>query len=97
MHLVLDGEVEISMKECAGPVGVVRGGECLGEVSLLAGTAHSATATAKTRVETGTLDEVEINGLIRLRPDTGLAFTGTLRLRPEKSWSGQMWRLRAGN
>ena len=54
------------------PVGVVRTGECLGEMSLLTAAAHSATATALTRVETAVLGHQDLAELIRLRPDIGL-------------------------
>jgi GNAT superfamily N-acetyltransferase len=72
MHVVLEGEVGISVAGSADPVGVVRSGECLGEGSLLAGSAHSATATARTRVETAVLEHSDIAELIRQRPDIGL-------------------------
>jgi GNAT superfamily N-acetyltransferase len=72
MHLVLAGEVAIARGEPAVPVGVVRKGECLGEMSLLTAGAHSATATARTRVETAVLGHDDLAELIRLRPDIGL-------------------------
>jgi CRP-like cAMP-binding protein len=53
-------------------VGVVRGGECLGEMSLLTTAVHSATATARTPVETAVLDHRDLAELIRQRPDIGL-------------------------
>jgi GNAT superfamily N-acetyltransferase len=72
MHLVLKGEVAVSMRGAAKPVGVVRSGECLGEVSLLAAAPHSATAIAKTHVETAVLTHSDMSELIRLRPDIGI-------------------------
>jgi hypothetical protein len=72
MHVVLQGEVAITVAGSAAPVGVVRSGECLGEMSLLTGAAHSATATAVTRVETAVLGHDDLAELIRLRPDIGL-------------------------
>jgi len=72
MHFVLQGEVAIAVAASAAPVGVVRTGECLGEMSLLTGGAHSATATALTRVETAVLRHQDLAELIRLRPDIGL-------------------------
>jgi ribosomal protein S18 acetylase RimI-like enzyme len=72
MHVVLQGQVAISVAGSAPPVGVVRNGECLGEMSLLRTTAHSATATARTLVETAVLDHGALAALIRLRPDIGL-------------------------
>jgi CRP-like cAMP-binding protein len=69
---VLHGEVAIRVAGSAAPVGIVHSGECLGEMSLLTGAAHSATATAKTYVETAVLDHRDLAELIRLRPDIGL-------------------------
>ena len=72
MHVVLQGEVEIAVARSSTPVGVVRDGECLGEISLLTGAPHSATATARTYVETAVLEHADLAELIRLRPDIGL-------------------------
>ena len=72
MHVVLRGEVAIVVAGSATPVGVVRNGECLGEMSLLTSAAHSATATALTHVETAVLGHQELAELIRHRPDIGL-------------------------
>jgi len=71
MHVVLEGNVAISVGSNE-PVGMVYAGECLGETSLLATAAHSATATARTRVETAMLEHRDLVELIRLRPDIGL-------------------------
>jgi N-acetylglutamate synthase-like GNAT family acetyltransferase len=74
MHVVLQGEVAITVAGSDRPVlaGVVRGGECLGELSLLRAGVHSATATARTHVETAVLGHQDLAELIRLRPDIGL-------------------------
>jgi CRP-like cAMP-binding protein len=72
MHVVLRGEVAITLPGSAGAVGVVRCGECLGEMSLLTAAAHSATATARTQVEAAVLGHQDLAELIRLRPDIGL-------------------------
>ena len=64
--------VAIAVAGSADAVGVVRGGECLGEMSLLTAAVHSATATARTRVETAVLGHQDLAELIRLRPDIGL-------------------------
>jgi GNAT superfamily N-acetyltransferase len=74
MHVVLQGEVAIAMADPHTVVGVVHAGECLGEMSLLTAAAHSATATALTRVETAALSHQDLAELIRLRPDIGLHF-----------------------
>jgi GNAT superfamily N-acetyltransferase len=72
LHVILEGEVAVTVAGSAAPVGVVRTGECLGEMSLLRAAAHSATATARTRVETAVLEHQDLAELIRLRPDIGL-------------------------
>ena len=72
MHVVLQGEVAIAVGASAAPVGKVRSGDCLGEISLLSAGAHSATATALTRVETAVLGHRNLAELIRRRPDIGL-------------------------
>jgi ribosomal protein S18 acetylase RimI-like enzyme len=71
MHVVLQGEVAIAVAASTATVGVVHSGECLGEMSLLTAGAHSATATALTRVETAVLEHQDLAELIRLRPDIG--------------------------
>jgi GNAT superfamily N-acetyltransferase len=72
MLVVLQGEVAITTAGGATAVGVVRDGECLGELSLLSAAPHSATATARTAVETAVLGHQDLAELIRLRPDIGL-------------------------
>jgi GNAT superfamily N-acetyltransferase len=72
IHVILAGEVAIARAEAAAPVGIVSKGECLGEISLLTAAAHSATATARTPVETAILGHRDLAELIRLRPDIGL-------------------------
>jgi CRP/FNR family cyclic AMP-dependent transcriptional regulator len=72
MLVVLQGEVVISVANMSVPVGVVGPGECLGEMSLLTAAPHSASATARTRVETAVLGHRDLAELIRLRPDIGL-------------------------
>jgi GNAT superfamily N-acetyltransferase len=72
MHLMLGGEAVIARAESSSPVGAVTKGECLGEMSLLTAAAHSATATARTAVETAVLGHRDLAELIRLRPDIGL-------------------------
>ena len=72
MHVVLQGEVAIALADSDAVVGVVRAGECLGEMSLLTAAAHSATATALSPIETAVLGHQDLAELIRLRPDIGL-------------------------
>jgi CRP-like cAMP-binding protein len=80
LHVVLQGEVAISVPGSAATVGVVRSGECLGEMSLLAAGSHSASATALTSVETAVLEHRDLTELIRLRPDIGLHIYRNLAL-----------------
>jgi CRP-like cAMP-binding protein len=82
MHVVLQGEVSIKLEGAAAPVpvGVVKGGECLGEMSLLTAAPHSATATARTPVETAVLSHEDLTGLIRLRPDIGVSLYKNLAI-----------------
>jgi CRP-like cAMP-binding protein len=72
VHVVLQGEVAITVAGSAVPLGVVRSGECLGEMSLLTAAAHSATAMARTPVEAAVLRHQDLAERIRLRPDIGL-------------------------
>jgi CRP-like cAMP-binding protein len=72
MYLILQGDVGIVAPGSSSPVGVVRPGECLGEISLLTGAAHSSTAKALVDVETAVLDHRDLGEIIRLRPDIGL-------------------------
>ncbi|MDR3636749.1 MAG: GNAT family N-acetyltransferase [Isosphaeraceae bacterium] len=72
LHLVLHGQVNIALSGATPAVGAVGRGECLGEMSLLTGLVHSATATAQTDVETAVLGHADLAELVRLRPDIGL-------------------------
>lgn len=80
MHVVLEGEVAIVVAACTEPIGMVHTGECLGEISLLTAEAHSATAMARTHVETAVLEHKDLAELIRLRPDIGLHLYRNLAL-----------------
>jgi GNAT superfamily N-acetyltransferase len=72
MYVVLQGEVAIGVAASPVPVGTVKEGECLGEMSLLTAAPHSATAVARTRVEAAVLGHRDLAELVRLRPDIGL-------------------------
>lgn len=72
LHVVLDGEVTITTGAGHRPIGAVGPGESVGEVSLLAARPHSATATARTAVETAALPRHALDALIRRRPDIGV-------------------------
>jgi hypothetical protein len=69
MYILLQGEVTVCRDNSAAPLAVVRAGECLGEIALLTGQAHSATAAASGSVEAARLGRQELAQLARLRPD----------------------------
>jgi len=71
MLVVLEGEAAIYVAGKRQPVGRVGPGESLGEMSLLTGAGHSATALASTAVEVATLSHHDLAELVRLRPDIG--------------------------
>ncbi len=72
MYLLLDGEVSIHIDDRDHPIGKVRAGECLGEIAVLTGGEHSATARAATPVEAGVLTKKDLQSLVRLRPGIGV-------------------------
>lgn len=72
MYLIIDGEVSIFLDGMDRPIGTVRAGECLGEISVLTGGEHGATARATTSVEAGVLTKRDLQNLVRLRPGIGV-------------------------
>jgi hypothetical protein len=72
MYLILDGEVSVCVEGRSNPIGTVRAGECLGEISVLTGGEHSATTRAATHVEVGVLTKKDLQSLVRLRPGIGV-------------------------
>lgn len=72
MYLLIDGEVSIHIEGHERPIGRVRAGECLGEISVLTGGEHAATARAATPVEAGVLTKRDLQNLVRLRPGIGV-------------------------
>jgi CRP-like cAMP-binding protein len=72
LYILLDGEATISRAATSQDVGVVRPGECLGEMSLLTAQPHSASARATRPTRTATLTHGELTSLVRFRPDVGL-------------------------
>jgi hypothetical protein len=71
-YIVLDGEASVTTSIGHTEVGKVLPGECLGEISLLTKSNHSATARARTRLEVAVLPHEELIRLIHLRPDIGV-------------------------
>ncbi len=72
MYLLLEGEVAIYIAGRNEPIGTVRAGECLGEISVLIGGEHGATALAVVPVEAGVLSKKDLQSLVRLRPGIGV-------------------------
>ena len=72
MYLILEGDVAVHLEGRSDPIGHVRPGECLGEISVLTGSRHAATARARTPVEAGVLTKQDLEGLVRLRPGIGV-------------------------
>jgi len=72
MYIVMEGKVEITTGKSQTLIDSIESGECFSEMSLLTGSSHSATATAKSRVETAVLSHNDITQLIRQRQDIGV-------------------------
>jgi predicted N-acetyltransferase YhbS len=72
LYIVLQGQVAISCGIPSVTIGTVGAGETCGEVSLLSGRSHSATATAERCVEAAVLLQRDLADLIRRRPDIGV-------------------------
>ncbi len=72
MYILIEGRVSIAVDESPKRVGELGPGESVGEVSLLTGEPHSATATADEPVLAATLSRQDVNELTRQRPDIGL-------------------------
>jgi GNAT superfamily N-acetyltransferase len=72
MYLLLEGEVSIFIEGRDPPIGTVRAGECLGEISVLTGGEHGATARTTSAVEAGVLTKKDLLSLVRLRPGIGV-------------------------
>jgi CRP-like cAMP-binding protein/GNAT superfamily N-acetyltransferase len=72
LFIVLSGEAGVYRLGSRRRVGVVRSGECLGEMSLLTGQPHSASVVAASEMHAATLSHEELQGLVRTRPDIGL-------------------------
>lgn len=72
LFVLLDGSATVQRADARQAVGTVGAGECLGEMSLLTGEPHSATAVAAQPAEAATLTHAEFSALVRVRPDIGL-------------------------
>jgi len=71
MFLLLQGDVERVLSDgCSA--GVSGAGECIGEVALLTGSPHAASAVARSEVHTGVIRKEDLAALVRQRPDIGV-------------------------
>ena len=70
MYIVLEGRMNIEVD--GRKVGYVEHGECLGEVSLLSETEHSASAVVADPVHAAVLTRSRLRQLVRMRPDIGV-------------------------
>jgi RimJ/RimL family protein N-acetyltransferase len=70
MYLVIEGALTIEVD--GAPLGTVGPGECVGEVALLSGQDHSATAVATETTVAGLLTREDLTRLVRRRPDIGV-------------------------
>lgn len=76
LYVLLEGGAEI--RRGGDDVGRVGAGECLGEMSLLTGEVHSATARATGPILAATLGHHELEALFRQRPDIGVVILRNL-------------------
>jgi hypothetical protein len=72
IFILLDGEAEVIIDGTRLPGVQVTAYECLGEMSLLSASAHSASAHAATPVEAAVLPYDDLKHLLRRRPDIGV-------------------------
>jgi GNAT superfamily N-acetyltransferase len=80
LFIVLSGEADVQRSGSQHRVGVVRSGECLGEMSLLTGQPHSASVVAASDIHSATLGHEELQRLVRARPDIGLVIFRNLAI-----------------
>lgn len=79
MYLLLDGDVVISAKQKL--LGVIKKGEIFGEMSAIAKTPRSATATAQTACSLIALDDKQLYATLRKRPEFALTLMSVLAAR----------------
>jgi GNAT superfamily N-acetyltransferase len=74
LFVVLSGDVDVRMGHPNRLVGTVSAGESLGEMALVLGGRHSATAVATTCGTALVLSRERLRELLRVRPDIGVTF-----------------------
>jgi GNAT superfamily N-acetyltransferase len=70
LYILLAGLADVL--QSGARVGAVASGECLGEMSLLTGQPHSATARARSVITAASLAHRDLEALVRQRPDIGV-------------------------
>ncbi|MCA9800288.1 MAG: GNAT family N-acetyltransferase [Cyanobacteria bacterium HKST-UBA04] len=80
LYVVTSGSVGIFVADASQAVGRVNPGECLGEVAMLTGEPHSATAIALEETACAVLSRQDLQCLIRQRPDIGVLIYKNLAL-----------------
>lgn len=84
LHVVIEGQVRISVVSAAGAeatVATVETGDCFGELALLDGRPRSATATATRATRTFVVTRTDFVDWLSGRPSAALALLETLSLR----------------
>ena len=80
LFILLNGEADIRRAGARHRVQLVRTGECPGDMSLLTGQPHSASAVAVQPTDVATLGHGDLTWLIRARPDIGLVIFRNLAI-----------------
>jgi CRP-like cAMP-binding protein len=80
MFILIDGSVRVSRGEDDQLLGIVASGDTVGELSLLTGEPHSATARAEAPVMAAVVTRGHLDALIGKRPDIGLVLYRNLAI-----------------
>lgn len=70
MYFLVEGEVELTVR--GAPIGIVRGGEIFGEMTLITKMPRTAAARARTACRLYTLDKDQLHGALATAPEFGL-------------------------
>jgi len=80
MFILIDGSVQVSLGDDDQVLGTVASGDTVGELSLLTGEPHSATARAEAPVMAAVVGRTHLDALIGKRPDIGLVLYRNLAI-----------------
>jgi ribosomal protein S18 acetylase RimI-like enzyme len=72
IFVLVEGSISIQVGEAKRPIARISTGECLGEISALTDSVHSASALAVGEVQAVSLSVEDARQLIRRRPDIGV-------------------------